>query len=122
MTTLSEHDVHNLLTHRGFLDHTLKGYHRISLSEACQSLKGNNLAIWRQTNQQWAPLTKEDMESLVKQASLRDQSLCRTYFVDTLGLGEDEYTRAKWQLDEINPGSPVAVYKKDNQFVIVYER
>jgi hypothetical protein len=119
MTTLSDSDIDDLLTHRGFFNHKLQSYHRISLSEACQSLKGHNLEIWRQTNKQWAALSRAEMDNLVQQASLRNQSLCRTYFVDTLGLGEDEYTRAKWELDEIKPGSPVAVYKKDNHFVIV---
>jgi hypothetical protein len=121
MTTLSDRDIDDLLTHRGFLDHKLQNYHRISLSEACQSLKGHNLEIWRQKNQQWAALSRAEMDDLVKQAGLRDQSLCRTYFVDILGLGEEEYMKAKWKLDEIQPGSPVAVYKKDTQFVIVYQ-
>lgn len=116
---LSSQDLDDLLTNRRMLDEFLVGYDRITVPEACESIVGNRLDVWTNSDGQWTQMPSNDVQALVTDAKNRGLSVCRALLVDNLLLSEDAYLKAKNTLNTV--AGPAGVYLKNGNSLIVFD-
>lgn len=115
MTELQSDEIEALLglpakVDRRQLDAFLADYARQTVEEAGDISALGGLDIWTPGSTEWTLMPAAGVKSLLRDSTLKNQSLCKTYFVDGLKLNADEYNDAKQQLNAMNPQSPVGIY------------
>ena len=115
MTELQSDEIEALLglpakVDRRRLDAFLADYARQTVEEAGDISALSGLDIWTPDKAEWKQMPTAGVQSLLRDSTLKKQSLCKTYFVDGLKLNAGEYNDAKQRLNAMNPQSPVGIY------------
>lgn len=115
MTELQSDEIEALLglpakMDRRRLDAFLADYARQTVEEAGDISGRRGLDIWTPDKTEWTRMPTAGVQSLLRDSTLKKQSLCKTYFVDGLKLNAEEYNDAKHNLNAMKPQSPVGIY------------
>lgn len=88
----------------------LKGYHRITVSEACQRIADNNLDVWIKPWNDWQHVDKVQVNEAVVQARKKGTSFCNAFLKDKLRLTDARYDDIKARFNDAHFGDPTGVY------------
>ena len=91
----------------------LKGYHRVTVSEACRKIVVDNVDAWVGSGAVWKQLPAAEVNAIISQARDRDQSFCHTFLKENLGFSHAKYNDMKTQFDQVEEGNPVGIYEAD---------
>ena len=113
---------HGVLGHQGLKPHLL-GYHRITVHEACALMADSRLDVWTGHKGIYTKVDKELIAMALSRSELNRESFCSSFLKGTLGFTSQRYAVEKEKLGEIEPGSPVGIYRSNvgNHMIIVVD-
>lgn len=92
----------------------LRGYHRVTVAEACSKMVADNVDAWVWFLGSWIQVDAGEVNSVIARANEDKQSFCRSYLKDELGFSDAKYEDIKAQFDEVEIDNPVGIYESND--------
>ena len=88
----------------------LKGYHRITVPEACQRIANNNVDVFIKLWTQWQQVDAKEVKAAVDRAGVNRISLCNAFLKGRLQISDKRYNDIKARFDDAHLADPTGVY------------